>query len=334
MRVLFVVGSYPPDICGVGDYTSCLVSALKQQGIDAQVITGQDWRFIAISKLLKRIDSYNADIIHIQYPTYGFHKYLGPQLLSILRSCVTTIHEVSQVHILRQLSLYGFSMRARKIIFTTEGEKRFAELWCPWISYKSSLIPIGVNIPLAENFPRILTKDIIGYFGLIRPEKGLDQVIELASILREKESRFSIRIMGKVVQGRESYYSSLLALSKGLHIEWCIDVDDQSLANLIASCKFAYLPFPDGVSERRSTALTFMRAGVGIITTRGSQTPRYMDQAMCFALNPEEAFKIIDELSSRPDKLQNLQRHAKELSQRYTWENIAREHIMLYSELI
>ncbi len=334
MRVLFVTGSYPPDVCGVGDYTSCLVAAMAQQEVQAEVLTGQDWRPSAMPKLLKIVDSYNADIIHIQYPTFGFHKHLGPQLLAILRPSVITIHEVSQAHILRQLSLYGFSLRAGRIIFTTEGEKRYAESWCPWISNKSSVIPIGVNIPVVENLSRHSTRDIIGYFGLIRPAKGLEQVIELASILRKNKSSFSIRITGKVVQGHESYYSSLMALSKDVPIEWCIDVDDHTLGNLIASCKFAYLPFPDGVSERRSTALAFMKAGVGIITTRGSQTPSYMDQALCFASSPEEAFKIINELSINPEKLHELQLRTKELSQRYTWEKIAYRHIMLYRELL
>lgn len=41
MRVLMITGSYPPDVCGVGDYTARLSEALAGQGLEVCVLTSR-----------------------------------------------------------------------------------------------------------------------------------------------------------------------------------------------------------------------------------------------------------------------------------------------------
>lgn len=333
MKVLFVVGSYPPDACGVGDYTSCLVASLKQKSIDVAVLTGQDWSIAALPRLIDRVKSYQPDIVHMQYPALGFGYKLGPQLLSIAHPIIVTIHEASQAHILRRLSLYGFSLRSQKIIFTTESEKNYALKWCPWVSDRTAIIPIGANVPvtaIAANEKH----NIVGYFGLIRPMKGLEQLIKLASILQNSKSDLRVRIIGRVVPGLESYHAELRAKSHNLPIEWCIDADDSLLAHLIGSCKFAYLPFPDGASERRASLIAFMEAGACIVTTRGEQTSSFMEDAMKFSTDPEEAVQIMNALKDDLSSCSLLQDRVKSVSERFSWSRIAQDHLGLYHEFL
>ena len=333
MRALFVAGSYPPDACGVGDYTSCLVRALREAGVDVDVLTGQDWSAARGFHLARTVRSNAADVIHLQYPMLGFGYQLGPQLLSAVLPMVVTIHEVTQAHILRRLSLYPFSLRSQKVIFTTEAERDYAIRWCPWISGKETVIPIGSNIPVSAEPPRERNR-IIGYFGLIRPVKGIEQVIEAAALLHARNSDLRVRIIGKIVPGREEYYRSLREKSAGLPIEWCIGADDAEASALIASCEFAYLPFPDGASERRASLIAFLEAGACIVTTRGEQTPRFIDDAVRFAKDPADAIEIVDALNANPETMSLLQANARRAAQRFSWQHIAQRHVDLYASVV
>ena len=327
-----VTGSYPPEVCGVGDYTSCLAEALRTAGVDVDVLTGQDWNAGKVSQLVQRVKSYRADIVHLQYPTVGFGHSLGPHLLSTMLPVVTTIHELTQAHLLRKLSLYWFSLRSRKIIFTTEAERDFAIRWCPWIAGKDALIAVGSNIPVADRTGE--RDNVIGHFGLIRPMKGLEQVIEMAALLDARGSDLRVRIIGKTPRGREAYYTNLREKSAGLPIEWYTEADDAEIPGLIASCKFAYLPFPDGASERRGSLIAFLQAGGCIVTTRGDQTPQFMEGAMKFSRSPEETSKIVCGLKDDPKMRSELAANAIAVARRFSWRQIALEHVKLYDSLI
>ena len=332
MRVLLVTGSYPPDICGVGDYTSCLAQALCTAGVDLDVLTGQNWSASKISQLVRRVNSYRADIVHLQYPTVGFGHKLGPHLLSTTLPVVTTIHELTQAHLLRKLSLYWFSLRSRRIVFTTESERDYAIRWCPWIRGKEALIAVGSNIQVSDRTGE--RENVIGYFGLIRPMKGLEQVIDAASLLHARGSDLRVRIIGKPPRGREGYYTKLREKSVGLPIDWHATADDAEIPRLIASCKFAYLPFPDGASERRASLIAFLEAGGCIVTTRGDQTPRFMEGAMKFSRSPEEAIEIIYGLKDDPEMRSELEANAIAVARRFSWQQIALEHVKLYDSLL
>ena len=333
MKILFIVGSYPPDACGIGDYTARLVDSLKELKVDVGVLTGQDWSPAGVPKLIDRIKSFQADIVHMQYPSLGYGYQIGPQLLANACPMVVTIHEVTQAHFVRQLSLYGFSVRSQRIVFTTEAERSYAKRRCPWIAEKSSVIQIGSNVPVTL-MAASEKSDIVGYFGLIRPVKGLEQVLEAASILHRSGSDLRVRIIGRVVPGLEPYYEDLRSSSRNLPIEWFIGVDDSALADLIGSCRFAYLPFPDGASERRASLIAFMEAGACIVTTNGEQTIDFMKGAMRFSKNATDAVGIMQELRDDPDSCLHIQESVKSVAQRFSWSKIAQAHLKLYREIL
>ncbi len=66
-----ITGSYPPDVCGVGDYTFCLARELEKQGEKMAVLKPNVNSFIRI--LRSGISSlFNLKIknkLLIQYPT-------------------------------------------------------------------------------------------------------------------------------------------------------------------------------------------------------------------------------------------------------------------------
>ncbi len=80
LNVLFVIGSYPPEVCGIGDYTSLLAETLARSGAGVSVLTSSylgikksggnpsvypevnSWKAGNVFSILKRIKGLKPDI--------------------------------------------------------------------------------------------------------------------------------------------------------------------------------------------------------------------------------------------------------------------------------
>ncbi|MBE2904515.1 glycosyltransferase family 4 protein [Anoxybacillus flavithermus] len=328
-----VTGSYPPDTCGVGDYTHQLKKELINQNCSVRVFTQREWGLKNLLPIIRKICLENKDIIHIQYPTVGYKYSLIPQLLSVLNNSIVTIHEVSQSHILRKISLYPFFLFANHLIFTSEYELNYALKLAPWIRKKASVIRIGSNIPKCNvSFDK--DNEVI-YFGIIRPNKGIEEVFELAKILKNHcSSGLKIRIIGKVEERYEKYFLNLKEKSSDLPIKWSIGLPENEVTILLKKALFAYLPFPDGASERRGSLLATLLNGVPTITTFGKYTTKDLMDAVEIANCPEEAFRKIVDIKKNFGKYYELVEKGLVYSSKFTWNHIAMEHIKVYKNLL
>jgi glycosyltransferase involved in cell wall biosynthesis len=333
VKVALVTGSCPPGGCGVGDYTMCLSDALKASGIEAHVITSGDWNLRGAFNVSKRLQEQKFDIVHIEYPTVGFGWKLGPQGLSLLQSCVVTIHEASQRHILRKLTLFPFAVRPEHIIFTSRFERRFATTWAPWIARVSSVIPLGSNIAVtAQESPRTLTEII--YFGLILPRKELEQVLELGNLIRSAGLPLVVRIIGQVPPKHAVYFDELRLRAAGLPIIWDHDLSVEQIAKRFARSSIAYLPYPDGASERRGALKAALLSGLVVITTRGPHTPRNLGAVVRFCRSPEEALAAVRSLIEDSEETSRMAAKAVQYGRRYNWERIAKLHLRVYDSVL
>jgi glycosyltransferase involved in cell wall biosynthesis len=333
MRVVLVTGPCPPGGCGVGDYTTCLGNALKASGIETHLITPGDWNLLGVFKLSRRLREQKFDIVHIEYPTVGFGTKLGPQGLSLLQRCVVTIHEASQTHILRKLALFPFTVRPEHIIFTSRFERRFATAWAPWIARVSSVIPVGSNVAVAaQKSPRSLNE--IVYFGLIMPRKGLEQVLELGNRIRTAGLPLVVRIIGQAPLKHAAYFDELRLKATGLPIIWDQDLSEEQIAKRLARSTIAYLPYPDGASERRTTLKAALLSGLAVITTRSPHTPRDLGGVVRFCRNSEEALAAVNSLIQSPEETSRMAAKAVQYGQRYGWERIAKQHLRVYDSVL
>lgn len=331
MKIALVTGPCPSGVCGVGDYTRRLTDALRQIGIDAQMIEGGDWRLVGALKVRASLN--NFDLVHIQYPAFGFGYKLGPQALSLLRSCMVTLHEASQRRIPRKLSLLPFLVRPKHVIFTSDVERRYITRRIPWVARISSIIPIPSNIgAFPEERPRAL--DEIVYFGLILPRKGLEQVVELAQLIKSEGLALKVRMIAKPRPERMEYFEKLRLATAGLPVIWDLNLDEEQVAERLASSSVAYFPFPDGVSERRSTLKAALANGVAVITTQGPHTPEVMKGFLRFSGGPREALVAARSLLESPEERTRLTRNAAEYLRQCTWERVAEFHLGVYRSLL
>ena len=328
MKVLMVTGSYPPENCGVGDYTERIIWGLRNEGIDADILISKDFR---ISNFLK-ITNHSYDIIHIQYPTIGFGYKLFPQLYSLLSNSIVTLHEFVQANILRRLSMSLFTLKSRRIIFTNDHDMNLAKKYYPWIRNRSIVVPIGSNIlPYKTNIDFKNREDRFVYFGLISPEKGIEKFLKLAEIFHKNGNRYSFLLMGGIIESNRAYADEIIKKARRIGVDVKVNQSIEAISEILANSKYGYLHFPDGVSERRGSFLAMLINGVCTFTTKSSLTPKKYDDAVFYVEHPSQVAEILDKKSEIPVV---KARNAKEIAKGYNWGIIVKKHIKLYNDVL
>jgi glycosyltransferase involved in cell wall biosynthesis len=336
MKVLLISGSQPPSPCGVGDYSHQLYLSLFDKDYSVKLFKPQVWNFANLINIVNAIKKESPTFIHIQYPTVAYGYSLVPQLLSILFPSVVTIHEFSQAHILRKLSLVFFTLRST-LIFTTSYEQDCFCKFYFWINKKDTKsFPLGSNIKPKRNIQqkRIADPLLISYFGLIRPDKGLEDFIKLLDISKKNEKAIKGRIIGRIPQSDVHYASQLQSVTANLPIEWYLDQPEDTVSDLLFETTFTYLPFPDGASLRRGSLLAALSHATRVITTRGLQTPMCLDTVVFYADSPQDAFVILTEFDHSASKEDVLVQKTNLFLLSFHWETIAENHINLYDLIV
>jgi len=331
MKVLMICGSYPPENCGVGDYTYQLVNAFEDKSVNIQVLANIDWRIRSIFKTFKMIKVFKPDLLHIQYPSFNYGLSLVPQILSLLFKSIVTLHEISKLHPLRKLSLLPFSISAR-IIVTNRFEKNALFRLFFWRSDKNTfIIPIGSNIQMNPLNDIDSKKLNIVHFGQIRDNKGLEDVLALAYLLKKNNLPNRIIIAGQVLSKYDSYYKSLRDKSTELCIDWFINLPEEKISQLLADNLIAYFPYPDGASERRGSLLAALNNLMFVITTKGEQTT---DELLKVVRIIDHPLGVLDIISSEKIDLititKNMETAMKSYMFNLNWGTIASKHISLY----
>lgn len=329
-KVALVTGSYPPARCGVGDYAEQLFRALTVRGYAVEVVTGTDWSLAGAPALARLVRSLGADLVHFQYPTIGFGSSLGPQALAPIAPVpvVTTLHEFSAAHALRKAALLPFATCSAQFVFTSEYERAAASRWYPWVRGRSAVVPIGSNVPFRSG----AYKDgrCVAYVGMIRPGKGVDGFLRLAGACRDAGAPFRFRVFGSPDPRTMAYYEELRASELGTLAEWNVGLSHEALSDALASCTYAYLPFPDGASERRGSLLAALGNSVAVLTTRGEHTPKILDGAVYFTTGLSDALDGLMSMHAHAAARERIVARGCAYASHFEWGAIAAAHDPVY----
>jgi glycosyltransferase involved in cell wall biosynthesis len=249
----------------VGDYTQALIVELTKKNAGISLFYRTDWSIRMLLPYMREIRKSGAKVVNLQYPTEGYGYSIVPQLLCPLIKpikSIVTLHEFTRKSVKGKLAIYLFFLFSDWIVFTTEPERHAACRVAPWIKKRSCVIPIGSNIPMQPT--HIPEYDIV-YFGLIRPAKGLEDFTSIVQKIGSRR-RITIRMIGQIVPGYEDYASGILERLKFLGVEVILNRPANEVSTLLAHAKIALLPFPDGMSLRRGTALAAMGNGSLLVT--------------------------------------------------------------------
>ena len=292
-RVIVVTGSYPPDICGVGDYVACLKNTAQARNWD--IFVKSDWKISNLKGYIKEIEMLEPDKLIIQYPTQGYGWSLLPFFLMIYfskkmgKKCIVTYHEFSNQSLKAKICQNVFLFGVKKLVVTNEYEKKEIQKWHKKLNI--SIIKIFSNIPKANNLKMLNTRKYnYCYFGQIRPNKGIEQFIELVRKLDGEKL-----LLGTIPKEFEQYGKKIVECAKQYNIRSINDASLVEVADFLNDSKLIILPFLDGVSERRGSFLAAAVNGCLICTTVGRYTSTQLKEIIYIQLpmsSQEVEFKL------------------------------------------
>ncbi len=124
--VLLVSGSWPPQVCGVGDYTQVLSQELAKAGLGVRRFASERFSRLYAPDILNEIARSDCDLVHIQYPTVGYGRSLTPSAIARAvrdRPVIVTLHEYSLFKPYRRAWFSPFAKHCAARVFTTDEER-------------------------------------------------------------------------------------------------------------------------------------------------------------------------------------------------------------------
>jgi glycosyltransferase involved in cell wall biosynthesis len=355
MRVLLIAGSYPPEQCGVGDYTCKLAEALAMQpqfyvGVlttikSERVATNkvnlieldQSWRFSEIPKIISAIRKWSPDIIHIQYPSQGFLFRRMPSLLPIVCrlagfKVIETWHEP---HSLR--GIFHFLMQvvgASGLIFVFQSyfQKLPKVLSILIARLPKKVIPIGSNLPTSSlnvkdrmnvRFRYLGGKErLVVFFGFVYPNKGIELIFDIANPTTD-----TLFIVGGIKD--EIYAKELFKLAKikgwEENVQFSGFISNEQAADILFAADAVVLPLLNGSRDNNGSILAALAQGTLVISTavppRGDEPERNLYTALPSNVN---------EMKSALNR--HAGRRVTPISIETSWNEIATAHVAFYRQ--
>lgn len=330
--IIIITGSYFPDVCGVGDYTKQLYGSLKRK-LKVQIFYKTSWKCVFLFKYLKEIKLINPSLIHMQYPTEGYGFSFLPLLLMLFlpkQKLVLTLHELSSRTFKARIYTYALILMAKQIILTTNDEHKFLKKNSIFKKKRVTVINIGSNIPTSANANRKFNEReySVGYFGHIRPHKGIEDFLLCINLLRDRGMAVKSYLMGQIVPKYESYASTQLAEADQLNVISILNSSAMITAEKLTHCKILFLPFPDGISIRRGSMMAAALNGCEIVSyfSNSSTTNAFFSRYSHLVSNTTEAAFMIERLINGQTNLL-ADSHFGNL---FSWDRIAEQHELLY----
>lgn len=182
MRILLITGRYPPEPCGVGDYSAWLAKTLCGSGHDVIVLTsGSDdeksmmldgerslqivravrkWDFIGYRRIVQQAVRDKVEVVHIQYQAYAFDCHpmitLLPLFLKLRRrglglKAVVTLHELAgpfkagMPRMLSRICLLPLLFFSDAVVLTNERDMSLLRS-APFLGNRLRLIPLASTV--------------------------------------------------------------------------------------------------------------------------------------------------------------------------------------------
>lgn len=270
--------------CGVADYSHNLYESFSMNSELKIYFEQIDFNFFTLKKINKYIKKINPDVINLQYPSPIYSKNIFSILpylfLSFLYPLTVTLHEFSQSHFLRKLAIIFLCLLSKKIFLTNESEKLILGKIIFWKKNNFIVIPIASNIPKSKK--KVKKSKTICYFGLIRPKKGLEEFIDLAKESEKNLFNLKFLIIGSTPPHFSDYSKKIIEIASNCkNIEIKLNLDEISVADEMYKCQFAYLIYPDGISDRRGSFLASVNNSLIVVSNKGKFTTQEIE-SFCY----------------------------------------------------
>jgi glycosyltransferase involved in cell wall biosynthesis len=326
VRIVHVLAGTPGNRCGVLDYTNSLVEALGKARSGTECALVKTW---SLSEALRIARAHRDNIIHVQYPSLEMGRSPWWALLALFpKRSIVTLHEYRIFSTARKLYCLPAAVMAKQIVFSNEDERRAFLSWYPFAANCCTVIPVGNNIPVASSSGGTRARRLI-YFGQIGENKGLDLVIEAVAALRSQGSKIPVAFVGAVTDPTSPVVSAVREAASKHDVELRLNLSSEDVSKELARATHAYLPFPDGISDKRGSALACLKHGIAVLTTHSEQTPQWLRAGTTHCATPLDA--VVHVLAPELPAIDSETLRSG-LAER-EWPSIAGRHLAIYDSV-
>lgn len=356
MRITVISSHFPPAAGGVADYTQAWCEAMRGLGHEITVITsspnasceglevnqfGGLWSLRGYPGLSHMVLASRPDVIVVQYVPHAYSPRGGglpvaTLLWNLARSTqvpmVLHAHEIYGAwseslkrvpfHITQRLAAAVFASCSSAIVVTVKSrQRRLEQLLWPWHG-KIHAIQIGPTVQAHEPDPLWRERHgvspdtfLMTSFGLGHPTQEVGQLPLVLDALTA--AGIDARLF---LAGRLNVEHPLVT-----HLGY---LSAQDASQMLAAGDVFALPLADGVSGRRSSAISALAAGATVVTTTGRDTDHSLFDAEGLVMTPagdDQAFcaAVID-LAMRPEIRKQIgTRGQRMFAENFSWSVIA-----------
>lgn len=304
MKIFLISGSWPPDVCGVGDHIDGLRKSLIDHGTLAVPVRLSKYGILTALGLALRSWYRPNERAVLAYPTEGYGRSIVPFVMALSKpgSLLVHMHEYGSknaacrwlLRLFRHQSTLYFSNTADRESYVNDtgiapGTTSVRQV----LPSPSNIEALSLSVPAGRTGPtRIL------HFGQIRPRKGIEQVLDVFARFKAIEPDARLTIAGAIPKGYESFARQICVRAAGAGVDIRLGLDPAALSAVIAEADMMFLPYPGGADEKRGTLAAGLAHGTVCVTTYGVHTSALLRTAT-IGLEPLAGTDVEDEWTTR-----------------------------------
>lgn len=365
-----LLGNHLPRQCGIATFTTDLSDALSAVGpdLDCFVLAMNDGRHQhaypgrvrfeltdsdagAYTRAADFLNVNAVDVISVQHEYGIFGGKAGSHLLPLLRELrmpiVTTLHTILAAPNLHQRRVMDelTALSDRLVVMTAGGADLLREVHGV-DEEKIDVIPHGIpNIPFAGSKNRLGVegRPLILTFGLLSPDKGIENVIEaLPSILSHYPDAVYI-VLGAthphiIERHGETYRLLLEDQAKRLGVDGSVIfhnrfVSQSELSEFLAAADIYITPYLNPEQITSGTLAYALGAGKAVISTPYAYARELLAEGRGILVPWKDPSAIATEivgLLDNPEKRMELRRRAAEHGRAMLWPSVAHSYLRTF----
>ena len=317
--------------------------------------------FGAYRRAAEWVNGQDVDLVHLQHEFSLFGGNYGNWVLTFLdelrKPCVATLHTVplNPIDDLGHI-VYEIGRKADRVIVMSPISVDILQRFYSVKASKISLIRHGSPAPYDRTQARhqLGIDDnhiIISTFGLIGPSKALEYAIEAIAKVVKHHPRVHFYILGQthpklIANNRDAYRKKLETLVSKLNITSHVHfinsfLDKEALCQWLAGSDIYVTPYLNQYQSCSGTLTYAVGFGKAIVST----PYLYAQDLLAEERGILVEFDTLDELHERlaakisqlitdTDLRQTIEANAKSFGQRLQWQEIGRQHAMLYKSVL
>jgi len=372
-RIAFV-GSYVPRRCGIATFTRDLRAAVAEaSAADCPVVAIDEpaagHRYppevrlecgeaepAAYRQAADFLNLANADVVSLQHEFGIFGGVAGDQVLQLVRRLRvplhTTLHTVlespdaDQRRVLCEL----FERSARLVVMSRHGREMLVDRHGVSPG-KIDLIPHGIpDTPFedaATHKPRfgVEGRRVLATFGLLSPNKGIEQVIEAMPTILERHPDTVYLVLGAthprlVASEGERYREELLALADSAGVARQVRLFDRYVAMpellaFIGCCDIYLTPYLNPAQVVSGTLAYAFGCGKAVISTPYWHAAELLGEGRGVLVpfgDPDAIAREVCGLFDEPRRLEAMRRRSYAAGREMIWSRVALRYLESFAE--